>query len=100
MKAMKKILALAAAGAMLLGMNAFAETLTIQDTRTGREYEAYQILTGDVSGTEENGYILSSCQGNAAQIDARGIKHFNFRYVYNWDANGKSKAVRAVPIKK
>jgi len=77
MKKFSKILSVALLVALVLSLgvaNAFAadgdQTLTITDARTGRTYVAYQILTGDISGTEgsaENPLTLANLKWGKGQ---------------------------------
>ena len=62
MKHMKKIASFVLAAIMVLAMvvPTFAANLTINDTRANRTYEAYQIVTGDISGTEASGFTLTN----------------------------------------
>ena len=66
MKKMKKVMALLLSLVMVLAMSvvAFADeatyTITIDDSRSGHTYEAYQIFAGDLSTNGDGSKILSN----------------------------------------
>ena len=81
MKKMNKLLALVLAMVMVLGLaaSAFAEgtpttySITINNSAEGHTYEAYQIFTGDLSGTTLSNIVWGSSiseAGNTALGDA------------------------------
>lgn len=80
MKTSRKILALLLVLALAMSVSAFAEnrtyTITIKSTAAGHTYEAYQIFTGDLSGSKlsniiwgsgvNSGELLTALQNDAA----------------------------------
>ena len=73
MKKMNKLLALVLAMVMVLGLatTAFAAgdtySITINNSATGHTYEAYQIFTGDLSGTTLSNIVWGSSISEAGQ---------------------------------
>ena len=73
MKKMKKIMALVVAMVMVFAMTVtgFAESttysITINNSATGHTYEAYQIFTGDLSGTTLSNIVWGSGVSEAGQ---------------------------------
>ena len=101
MKKMNKLLALVLAMVMVLGLatTAFAAgdtySITINNSATGHTYEAYQIFTGDLSGTTLSNIVWGSGISEAGQT-ALGIAATKAETLKT-EANAKAFAKEVAP---